>query len=101
MEYVSVNQYADAHGLPERTVRNWCAAGKIHGAFLTGKTWNIPADASIPERTKQKISPLLNRLREEKEAKLVCESRASDSSVCYSFFTAYPLWVCFSGLFFL
>ena len=70
MEYLSVKQYADAHGLPERTVRNWCAAGKIQGAFLTGKTWNIPADAPIPERTKQKVSPLLNRLREEKEAKL-------------------------------
>ena len=37
---------------------------------MTGKTWNIPADAAIPERTKQKVSPLLNRLREEKEAKL-------------------------------
>lgn len=70
MEYLSVKQYADAHGLPERTVRNWCAAGKIQGAFLTGKTWNIPADAPIPERTKQKTSPLLYRLREEKEAKL-------------------------------
>ena len=70
MEYLSVKQYADAHGLPERTVRNWCAAGKIQRAFLTGKTWNIPADAPIPERTKQKVSPLLNRLREEKEAKL-------------------------------
>ena len=70
MEYLSVKQYADAHGLPERTVRNWCAAGKIQGVFLTGKTWNIPADAPIPERTKQKVSPLLNRLREEKEAKL-------------------------------
>lgn len=70
MEYLSVKQYAGAHGLPERTVRNWCAAGKIQGAFLTGKTWNIPADAPIPERTKQKVSPLLMRLREEKEAKL-------------------------------
>lgn len=70
MEYLSVKQYADAHGLPERTVRNWCAAGKVQGAFLTGKTWNIPADAPKPERTRQKTSPLLNRLREEKEAKL-------------------------------
>ena len=70
MEYLSVKQYADAHGLPERTVRNWCAAGKVQGAFLTGKTWNIPANAPMPERTIQKTSPLLNRLREEKEAKL-------------------------------
>lgn len=69
MEYLSVKQYAEANGLSERTVRNWCAAGKIPGAFLTGKTWNIPTDASIPERTKEKASPLLNRLREEKEAK--------------------------------
>lgn len=70
MEYLSVKQYADAHGVSERTVRNWCAVGKIQGAFLTGKTWNIPTDASTPERTKEKVSPLLNRLREEKEAKL-------------------------------
>ena len=70
MEYLSVKEYADSNGLSERTVRNWCAAGKIQGAFLTGKTWNIPTDASIPERTKEKISPLLSRLREEKEAKL-------------------------------
>lgn len=50
------------------------------------------------------VPPILQmrKLRsEEKEAKLVCESRASDSSVCYSFFIAYPLWVCFSGLFLL
>ena len=67
MEYLSVKQYADSHGLPERTVRNWCAAGKIQGAFLTGKTWNIPADAPIPEKTKHKDSPLLNRLRDEKD----------------------------------
>lgn len=70
MEYLSVKQYADANGLSERTVRNWCAVGKVQGAFLTGKTWNIPTDASIPKRTKEKVSPLLNRLREEKEAKL-------------------------------
>lgn len=70
MEYLSVKQYADAHGVSERTVRNWCAVGKIQGAFLTGKTWNIPTDASTPERTKEKVSPLLNRLCEEKEAKL-------------------------------
>ena len=70
MEYLSVKQYADANGLSERTVRNWCAVGKIPGAFLTGKTWNIPTDARIPERTKEKISPLLNRLREEKDTKL-------------------------------
>ena len=36
MEYLSVKQYAEANGMSERTIRNWCAAGKIQGAFLTG-----------------------------------------------------------------
>lgn len=31
----------------KRTARNWCAAGKIDGVFLTGKTWNIPAEAVV------------------------------------------------------
>ncbi|WP_326990974.1 hypothetical protein [Chitinophaga sp. 212800010-3] len=38
-------------------MRHHCAAGKIKGAFLTGKTWNIPADALLPEKgSKKKIS---------------------------------------------
>ena len=37
---------------------------------MTGKTWNIPADAELPPKGKRKLSPLLSRLREEKEAKL-------------------------------
>ena len=72
MEYISVTAFADRHGLPERTVRNWCAAGKMEGAFLTGKTWSIPADAPLPTRGtgKKRPSPLLKRLREEKEGKV-------------------------------
>ena len=68
MEYISVNQYAEKHGISERTARNYCARGKIEGAFLTGKTWNIPANAALPTRRKQRLSPLLQRFREEKEA---------------------------------
>lgn len=30
-----------------RAVRNYCATGKINGAFLTGKTWNISEDALV------------------------------------------------------
>lgn len=70
MEYLSVSQFAKKYGTSERTVRNLCATGKIEGAFLTGKTWNIPADAVLPKKGKKKISPLLARLREEKETKL-------------------------------
>ena len=70
MEYISVVQFAEKYGISERTARNYCAGGKIDGAFLTGKTWNIPADAELPKRGRMRLTPLLNRLREEKEAKL-------------------------------
>lgn len=70
MEYISVIQFAEKYGISERTARNYCAAGKIDGAFLTGKTWNIPADAGLPKKGKTKLSPLLTCLREEKESKL-------------------------------
>lgn len=70
MEYLSVSQYAEKYGISERTVRNYCATGRIEGAFLTGKTWNIPTDASLPQKHKKRLSPLLVRLREEKESKM-------------------------------
>ena len=70
MEYLSVIQFAEKYGISERTARNYCAAGKIEGAFLTGKTWNIPADAALPQKGKQKHSPLLTRLREEKDSRI-------------------------------
>ena len=70
MEYISVSQFAEKYGISERTARNYCATGKIEGAFLTGKTWNIPADADLSKRSKKKVSPLLAALREQKEAKM-------------------------------
>lgn len=70
MDFITVTQFAEQHDISERTVRNWCAAGKIEGAFLAGKTWNIPADAPLPRKGKAKASPLLKRLREEKEGKI-------------------------------
>ncbi|MDO4818946.1 MAG: Fic family protein [Prevotella sp.] len=71
MDYISVSEFASNNNVSERTARNWCATGKINGAFLVGKTWNIPADASVPARINvktPKISPLLQRLREEKSS---------------------------------
>ena len=70
MEFISVSLFAEKYGISERTARNYCAVGKIDGAFLTGKTWNIPADAILPQKKKQKIYPLLKRLRQEKESGL-------------------------------
>lgn len=72
MDFISVKEYALAHGVSERTVRNYCAQGKIPSAQLIGKTWNIPSDAPFPTRKnkKIKISSLLSILREQKEMKL-------------------------------
>ena len=66
MEYISVKQYAEKYDISERTARNYCASGKIDGAYLVGKSWNIPADAGLPKRSKKKKrSPLLTILQEQ------------------------------------
>ena len=72
MKYISVTQFASKFGISERTARNYCSLGKIEGATLVGKTWNIPADAELPGRKprQRKAMPLLIVLRQEKEAKL-------------------------------
>ncbi|MDE6702100.1 MAG: Fic family protein [Muribaculaceae bacterium] len=70
MEYVSVKDWAESQGVSERTARNYCAQGKIDGAYIVGKTWNIPADAPLPKRKKKSpLSPLLSTLREQKASK--------------------------------
>ena len=53
MAYLSVTETAKKWNMSERSVRNYCAQGRIEGAFLTGKTWNIPEDAEKPERAKK------------------------------------------------
>lgn len=73
MNYISVSEFAKKWNVQERTIRNYCATGRIKGAFLTGKTWNIPDDAILPEKAnKKKFSDnlLLNHLKEQKEMKL-------------------------------
>ncbi|MBR5614428.1 MAG: Fic family protein [Clostridia bacterium] len=74
MHYLSVADIAKKWNMSERTVRNYCAQNKIPGAFLTGKTWNIPEDAQKPERiNKKNCDPqnLLERLKEEKKTSLM------------------------------
>lgn len=71
--FLSAAEIAELWGVSERSVRNYCAHGRVPGAFLTGKTWNIPSDAVKPARAnakKTEESPLLARLREEKESKV-------------------------------
>ena len=70
MEFVSVKDWARAHGVSERTVRNYCASGKIPGAYLIGNSWTIPASAERPDRkTSRELSPLLAALRDQKAGK--------------------------------
>ena len=72
MKYISVAEFASKFGMAERTARNYCSLGKIEGATLVGKTWNIPAEAELPGRKprQRKAMPLLVVLRQEKEARL-------------------------------
>lgn len=71
MAYLSVAETAKKWNMSERSVRNYCAAGRVPGAFLTGKTWNVPEDAQKPGRISKKRVPatLLEILREEKASK--------------------------------
>ncbi|MBO5293476.1 MAG: Fic family protein [Lachnospiraceae bacterium] len=69
MRYLSVIEMAKKWNISERSVRNYCAQGRVSGAFLIGKTWNIPENAQKPERSnKKKEQPVTLRdiLREEK-----------------------------------
>ena len=72
MEYASVAKMAEKWGISERSVRNYCALGRIADAKLIGKTWYIPESAQKPERiNKRKDTPsLLQILREQKAAKM-------------------------------
>ena len=72
MQYRSVNEIAKKWNVSERSVRNYCAQGRVNGAFLTGKTWNVPENAEKPERSnKKKEQPitLLDILQEQKVSK--------------------------------
>ena len=72
MRYLSVTEIAKKWDVSERSVRNYCARGRVMGAFLTGKTWNIPENAEKPECTnKRKEQPitLLDILKEQKASK--------------------------------
>jgi len=72
MKYLSVAEIAKRWSVAERTVRNYCANGKISDAFLTGKTWNIPETAQRPDRiNKHREEPvtLLEFLKAEKAAR--------------------------------
>ncbi|MDD2262667.1 MAG: Fic family protein [Clostridia bacterium] len=73
MKYISVAEAAKKWGISERSVRNYCAKGRIADAFLTGKTWNIPKMTEKPDRInkhKEELKTLLEVLKAEKASRL-------------------------------
>jgi len=72
MRYLSVSETAKKWNMSERSVRNYCAQGRVDGAFLTGKTWNIPDGAMKPERAnkhQEQPKTLLEILQHEKKTR--------------------------------
>lgn len=72
MKYLSVADMAKKWNLLERSVRNYCAKGRVDGANLMGKTQQIPENAEKPERVSQKKEQsltLLDILQEEKRSR--------------------------------
>lgn len=72
MKYLSVSEIAEKWKVSDRSVRNYCAKGRVAGAFRSGKTWNIPENAEKPERSNKKTvqkNDLLDILRNEKARK--------------------------------
>ena len=73
MNYISVIDVAKKWNISERSVRNYCAEGRVSGAVLVGKTWMIPDGAEKPVRKiRSDASPetLLDILQREKKALL-------------------------------
>lgn len=71
MRNLSVHEIAKKWKISERSVRNYCGQGRVNGAFLTGKTWNIPEDAEKPERSNKRKAQLslLDILQDQKSGK--------------------------------
>ena len=73
IEYISVEETSKLWELSIRSVRNYCAQGRVPGALLEGKTWKIPSNAEKPGRKTRHIETennLLAFLKREKESSL-------------------------------
>ena len=73
MNYISVSEAAKKWNISDRSVRNYCAEGRISGAVFVGKTWMIPEGVDKPIRkTRSDANPetLLDILQREKNTSL-------------------------------
>ncbi len=67
MDYFSTKDTAKRWGVSERSVRNYCAVGRVNGAVLVDGAWLIPSMATLPKR-KNGGRNLLQTLKEEMNA---------------------------------
>ena len=73
VNYISVEEASQKWQISERSVRNYCAQGRVEGALLEGKTWKIPSTAKKPVRKpghSSAVETLLAFLKREKDAGL-------------------------------
>ena len=73
INYLSVTEAAKKWGVSERSVRGYCADGKIHGAVQKGKAWQLPENAQKPERINKRAEApktLADVLKKEKAVRL-------------------------------
>lgn len=68
-KYMTIKEASILWNVSERSVRNYCALGKVKGAILESGVWKIPVVAKKPARANEKENKnhLLERLREEKK----------------------------------
>ena len=69
IKYITAKTASIKWNISERSVRNYCALGRVENAFLDKGVWMIPIDAKKPKRSNEKMNKnyLLERLREEKK----------------------------------
>lgn len=62
MQYLSAAVMAEKWHVSERSVRNYCARGRVPGAVLAGRAWKIPENAKKPERINKRTEQSLTLL---------------------------------------
>ena len=70
MKYMNVYEAAEKWGVSDRSVRNYCASGRVEGAVQENSSWLIPETAKKPARANKSVknNPLLSVLKEQKKA---------------------------------
>lgn len=70
MNYLSADEMAKKWGLTSRSVRSYCAQGRIEGAIQKDRRWLIPEGTSRPKRRNARASLLIARLQDEQKHKI-------------------------------